>query len=145
MTARVVSATAYGFEGRLIDIECDLTKGLPAFSIVGLGNKAIDEAKERVRSAIRNSHLDFPAKKLTINLAPANLPKDGSHFDLPIALAVLIYVGAIADTGAVIAGIIAAYLLVSALLTRCVFYKMIGVDTTTQEQSYSTTDDRSGL
>jgi len=90
MTARVVSATAYGFEGRLIDIECDLTKGLPAFSIVGLGNKAIDEAKERVRSAIRNSHLDFPAKKLTINLAPANLPKDGSHFDLPIALAVLI-------------------------------------------------------
>lgn len=90
MTARVVSATAYGFEGRLIDIECDLTKGLPAFSIVGLGNKAIDEAKERVRSAIRNSHLDFPTKKLTINLAPANLPKDGSHFDLPIALAVLI-------------------------------------------------------
>lgn len=95
MTARVVSATAYGFEGRLIDIECDLTKGLPAFSIVGLGNKAIDEAKERVRSAIRNSHLDFPAKKLTINLAPANLPKDGSHFDLPIALAVLIANGEI--------------------------------------------------
>ena len=62
-----------------------------------------------------------------------------------IALAVLIYVGAIADTGAVIAGIIAAYLLVTALLTRCVFYRMIGVDTTTQEQSYSTTDDRSGL
>jgi len=95
MTARVVSATAYGFEGRLIDIECDMTKGLPAFSIVGLGNKAIDEAKERVRSAIRNSHLDFPAKKLTVNLAPANLPKDGSHFDLPIALAVLVANGEI--------------------------------------------------
>lgn len=90
MTARVVSATAYGFDGKLIDIECDITKGLPGFSIVGLGNKAIDEAKERVRSAIRNSHLDFPAKKLTVNLAPANIPKDGSHFDLPIALAVLV-------------------------------------------------------
>jgi magnesium chelatase family protein len=95
MTARVVSATAYGFEGKLIDIECDITKGLPAFSIVGLGNKAIDEAKERVRSAIRNSHLDFPVKKLTINLAPANIPKDGSHFDLPIALAVLVANGEI--------------------------------------------------
>lgn len=74
----------------MIEIECDATNGLPTISIVGLGNKAIDEAKERVRSAIRNSHLDFPAKHLTINLAPANLPKDGSHFDLPIALSILI-------------------------------------------------------
>lgn len=106
MTARVVSATSYGFEGRLIDIECDMTKGLPAFSIVGLGNKAIDEAKERVRSAIRNSHLDFPARKLTINLAPANLPKDGSHFDLPIALAVLVANGEI--RGAALDGILCA-------------------------------------
>jgi magnesium chelatase family protein len=95
MTARVVSATSYGFEGRLIDIECDMTNGLPAFSIVGLGNKAIDEAKERVRSAIKNSHLDFPAKRITINLAPANLPKDGSHFDLPIALSILAISGQI--------------------------------------------------
>lgn len=92
-TARVISATAYGFEGRLIDIECDTSKGLPALSIVGLGNKAIDEAKERVRSAVKNSHLDFPSQKVTINLAPADLPKDGSHFDLPIALAILIVSG----------------------------------------------------
>lgn len=92
-TARVISATAYGFEGRLIDIECDTSRGLPTLSIVGLGNKAIDEAKERVRSAIKNSHLDFPKQKVTINLAPADLPKDGSHFDLPIALAVLIVSG----------------------------------------------------
>lgn len=89
-TARVISATAYGFEGRLIDIECDTSRGLPTLSIVGLGNKAIDEAKERVRSAIKNSHLDFPNQRVTINLAPADLPKDGSHFDLPIALAILI-------------------------------------------------------
>jgi magnesium chelatase family protein len=92
-TARVISATAYGFEGRLIDIECDTSRGLPTLSIVGLGNKAIDEAKERVRSAIKNSHLDFPSQKVTINLAPADLPKDGAHFDLPIALAILVVGG----------------------------------------------------
>jgi len=89
MTARVLSAATVGFEGKLIDVECDASKGLPGLQIVGLGNKAIDEAKERVRSAITNSHLDFPARKLTVNLAPANLPKDGSHFDLPIALSIL--------------------------------------------------------
>lgn len=92
-TARVTSATAYGFEGRLIDIECDTSRGLPTLSIIGLGNKAIDEAKERVRSAIKNSHLDFLNQKVTINLAPADLPKDGAHFDLPIALAILIVSG----------------------------------------------------
>jgi magnesium chelatase family protein len=93
MTAQVLSATTVGFDGKLIEVECDASKGLPALQIVGLGNKAIDEARERVRSAITNSHLDFPAKKLTINLAPASLPKDGSHFDLPIALAVLVVSG----------------------------------------------------
>lgn len=89
MTTRVLSAATVGFEGRLIEVECDASKGLPTLQIVGLGNKAIDEAKERVRSAIANSHLDFPARKLTVNLAPASLPKDGSQFDLPIALAIL--------------------------------------------------------
>ncbi len=95
MTARVTSATSVGFDGHIIDIECDAKNGLPAISIVGLGNKAIDEAKERVRSAITNSHLDWPKEKakLTVNLAPANLPKDGSHFDLPIALAILVVSG----------------------------------------------------
>lgn len=89
MTARVLSAATVGFDGKLIEVECDASKGLPSLQIVGLGNKAIDEAKERVRSAITNSHLDFPARKLTVNLAPASLPKDGSQFDLPIALAIL--------------------------------------------------------
>ncbi|TXG77176.1 ATP-binding protein [Patescibacteria group bacterium] len=88
-TARVISATSFGFDGRIIDIECDTAKGLPTLSIVGLGNKAIEESKERVRGAIKNSHLTFPAQKITINLAPADLPKDGAHFDLPIALAIL--------------------------------------------------------
>jgi magnesium chelatase family protein len=78
-----------GFDGSLIEVECDATNGLPALQIVGLGNKAIDEARERVRSAITNSLLDFPKKRITINLAPAELPKDGAHYDLPIALAIL--------------------------------------------------------
>ena len=90
MTAQVTSATAFGFEGRIIDIECDIKKGLPSITIVGLGNKSIDEAKERIRSAITNSHLEVPASKITINLAPADLPKDGSYLDLPMALAILI-------------------------------------------------------
>lgn len=89
MTARVLSAATVGFDGKLIEVECDATKGLPALQIVGLTGKAIDEARDRVRSAISNSHLDFPARKVTVNLAPASLPKDGSQFDLPIALAIL--------------------------------------------------------
>lgn len=89
MTAHIRSAAAVGFEGKLIEVECDATNGLPALLIVGLGNKAIEEAKERVRSAIRNSGLEFPRKRITVNLAPANLPKDGAHFDLPIAAALL--------------------------------------------------------
>lgn len=93
MIAKVLSATTVGFDGQIIDVECDTAKGLPSFQIVGLGNKAIDEAKERVRSAIKNSRLDFPAKKITINLAPANIPKDGAHFDLPIALAISVASG----------------------------------------------------
>lgn len=93
MVSRAISAAAIGIDGHIIDIECDAKKGLPGISIVGLGNKAVDEAKERVRSAILSSHLDFPASKLTINLAPANLPKDGSHFDVPIALSILVASG----------------------------------------------------
>jgi len=91
--ATILSATNIGFNGQIIEVECDSSRGLPNLQIVGLANKAIDEAKERVRSAIKNSHLDFPASKVTINLAPANLPKDGAQFDLPIALAILVVSG----------------------------------------------------
>jgi len=87
--AKVISVAPIGFDGSIIEVESDLKNGLPSLQIVGLGNKAIDEAKERVRSAISNSLLDFPAKKIVINLAPAELPKDGSHYDLAIALAIL--------------------------------------------------------
>ena len=88
-TAKVYSAAHIGFDGRLIEIECDTTKGLPGIIIVGLANKAIDEAKERMRSSIKNSDLSMPRKRITLNLAPADLPKDGSSYDLPMAVAVL--------------------------------------------------------
>ena len=89
MVGKILTTATIGFDGRIIEVECDATKGLPSLSIVGMGNKAIDEAKERVRSAIANSLLEFPAKKITINLAPAELRKDGTQFDLAIALAIL--------------------------------------------------------
>lgn len=87
--AMILSVAPIGFEGSLIEVESDIKNGLPSLQIVGLGNKAIDEAKERVRSAVTNSLLDFPAKKIIVNLAPAELPKDGSHYDLAIALSIL--------------------------------------------------------
>jgi len=93
MVARVITAVTVGFDGQLVTVECDMTKGLPAFNIVGLADKSVNEAKERVRAAITNSELTFPAKRITINLAPANLNKEGSHFDLPIAVAILVASG----------------------------------------------------
>lgn len=89
MVSRVLSAAPIGFEGCIIEVETDSSKGLPSLQIIGMGNKAIDEARERVRHAITNSNLDFPKSKVTVNLAPAELPKDGTFFDLPIALSVL--------------------------------------------------------
>lgn len=98
MVAKVLSVAPVGFDGHIIEVESDTTKGLPSLQIVGLGNKAIDEAKERVRSAITNSLLEYPTKRITINLAPAELPKDGTHYDLAIALAILVSSGQIKQT-----------------------------------------------
>ena len=98
MISKVISAAPIGYEAEIIEVEGDSSKGLPTLQIVGMGNKAIDEAKERVRSAIKNSSLDFPAKKITINLAPAEIPKDGTTFDLPIAISILIISGQIKQT-----------------------------------------------
>jgi len=89
VVAKVMTVAPIGFEGRIIEVESDTTKGLPSLQIVGMGSKAIDEAKERVKSAIANSLLEYPARRITINLAPAEIPKDGTHYDLPIALAIL--------------------------------------------------------
>lgn len=93
MISRVPTAVPIGFDGQPITVECDITKGLPAFVIVGLADKAVAESRERVRSAIVNSGLTFPTKRITINLAPASLTKEGSHLDLPIAISILICSG----------------------------------------------------
>lgn len=90
MIAKTESAIPYGYEGRIVEVEGDMNRGLPAFNIVGMANKTITEARERVRSAIINSNFSFPDKKVTLNLAPADLQKDGSYLDLPIALTILV-------------------------------------------------------
>lgn len=96
--AKVITVAPIGFDGHLIEVESDMTKGLPSLQIVGLANKSIDEAKERVKSAIANTLLEYPPRRLTVNLAPAELPKDGTHYDLPIALAVLVSSGQLRQT-----------------------------------------------
>ncbi len=96
MLAKVYSGTTVGLDGVLIDVEVDVAnKGFPTFTIVGLPNKAIDEAKDRVRTAIVNASFEMPDSRLTVNLAPADLPKVGSSFDLPIAVGILVASGVI--------------------------------------------------
>ena len=85
----VYSRAVAGMDAPLVRVETHLSNGLPAFHIVGLPETAVRESKDRVRSALLNSHFTFPDRRITINLAPADLPKEGSHFDLPIALALL--------------------------------------------------------
>ncbi len=94
MLAKVNSSAVVGLDAVPIEVEIDIaSQGLPAFTIVGLPDKAVEEAKERVRSAIKNSGADFPAKRITVNLAPADLPKEGPSYDLPIAIGVLLASG----------------------------------------------------
>ncbi len=94
MLARVFSGATVGLDSIPIEVEVDIaSQGLPSFTIVGLPDKAVEEAKERVRSAIKNSGADFPPKRITVNLAPADLPKEGPGFDLPIALGILMASG----------------------------------------------------
>lgn len=94
MLAKIYSGAVIGLDSLPVDVEVDVaTQGLPSFTIVGLGDKAIDESKERVRSAIKNTGADFPARRITVNLAPADLPKEGATYDLPIAVGLLIASG----------------------------------------------------
>ena len=89
MSATVQSIITVGSDGIIADIECHLSNSLPGIVIVGFANKAVDEAKERLRGAFANSNLQMPRKRITINLAPADVPKDGSAFDLAIAAAIM--------------------------------------------------------
>ncbi|HWB39227.1 MAG TPA: magnesium chelatase domain-containing protein, partial [Candidatus Saccharimonadales bacterium] len=90
MSATVQSITTQGAHGTIVDIECSLSNNLPAIIIVGFANKAVDEAKERIRGAFADSHIMLPRKRITVNLAPADLPKADSGFDMAIAIAILL-------------------------------------------------------
>lgn len=89
MFAKVLSSAVVGLDGVLVEVETDILNGLPAFTVVGLPDKAVEESKERVRSALKNTGADIPPKRITVNLAPGDLPKEGSSFDLPIAISIL--------------------------------------------------------
>lgn len=89
MVYKVLTYTLIGIEAHLIEVEADISHGIPAFNIVGLPESTIKESKERIRSAIKNSKLPFPEHRITINLAPADIKKEGTSFDLPIAIALI--------------------------------------------------------
>ena len=101
MLAKSRTCAVVGLDGFIVEVEVDISPGLPAFNIVGLPDTAVQEARERVRAAIRNSDCEFPMRRITVSLAPADLRKAGPAYDLPIALAVLLssgQVSAISDS-----------------------------------------------
>jgi magnesium chelatase family protein len=95
MVARVATVAFEGVEARPVDVQVQVANGAVAFTVVGLGDKAVAESRERVRAALSASGLALPARRITVNLAPADLPKEGSHYDLPIALGVMAAIGAL--------------------------------------------------
>ena len=94
MVATVATVAYLGLEARAVEVQVQLSSGLPAFIIVGLPDKSVAESRERVRAALAAIGLALPPKRITINLSPADLPKEGSHYDLPIALGLLAAIGA---------------------------------------------------
>ena len=94
MTATLATVAYLGLEARAVEVQVQLSSGLPAFVIVGLPDKAVAESRERVRAALAAIGLALPPKRITVNLSPADLPKEGSHYDLPIALCLLAAIGA---------------------------------------------------
>ncbi len=97
MVCKVITSTVIGLDAYKIEVEVDLVNSLPSVSIVGLPDAAVNEARERVRSAIKNSSFSFPQKKVVVNLAPADIKKEGTNFDLPIAVGILIEEGVIQE------------------------------------------------
>ena len=89
MVARAFTVAFEGVEARMVEVQCAVAPGMPHFGIVGLPDKAVSEARERVRAALSAMSIALPSRRITVNLAPADLPKEGAHFDLPIALALL--------------------------------------------------------
>src|SRR4028119_2189994 len=95
MVAHVATVAFLGLEARAVEVQVQISSGLPKFLVVGLADKAIAESRERVRAALAAIGLALPPKRITVNLSPADLPKEGSHYDLPIALGLLAAMGAI--------------------------------------------------
>ena len=89
MISSVKSCGLFGIDGYIVDVEADVSKGLPSFDVVGLPDTAVKESRERVRAAIKNSLLEFPSRRITINLAPAHIKKEGPFYDLPICIGIL--------------------------------------------------------
>ncbi|MBW2427995.1 MAG: ATP-dependent protease, partial [Deltaproteobacteria bacterium] len=89
MLAKVLSSAVLGIDAYRVEVEVDINSGLPTFTTVGLPEASVKESKERVKSAISNSGYRFPADRITVNLAPADIKKEGTGFDLPIALGIL--------------------------------------------------------
>jgi magnesium chelatase family protein len=98
MLAKVLSSAILGVDAYKVEVEVDIARGLPSFSTVGLPDGAVKESKERVRSAVKNSGYEFPSKKITVNLAPADIKKEGAAFDLPIAMGILAATGVVQDS-----------------------------------------------
>lgn len=90
MLSIIKSVALHGIDGYLVDVEVDVSNGLPSWEIVGLPDASVKEAKERVKTAIKNSNIDFQSKRIIVNLAPADTKKEGSSFDLPIAIGILV-------------------------------------------------------
>ena len=89
MLAKILSSAVIGIDAYIVEVEVDISKGLPTFATVGLPEGAVRESKERVKAAIKNSGYHFPSDRITVNLAPADIKKEGSAFDLPMALGIL--------------------------------------------------------
>jgi magnesium chelatase family protein len=95
MVSKVVTSSVYGIDGIRVEVEVDVSHGLPSFAVVGLPELSVRESRERVRAAIKNAGFDFPNDRITINLAPADVRKEGSSFDLPLAVGMLVVMGAV--------------------------------------------------
>lgn len=109
MIAKTYSSAISGIDAYVVQVEVDITRGLPAFATVGLPEGAVRESKDRVKSAIKNSGFEFPSHRITVNLAPADVKKEGSAFDLPIAIGIL------AATGLFTSSAISSYLILGEL------------------------------
>ena len=89
MLSRVLSSAVFGIDAYVVDVEVDIALGLPAFATVGLPEGAVKESKDRVKAAVKNCGYEFPSRRITVNLAPADIKKEGAAFDLPMAIGIL--------------------------------------------------------